>query len=140
MFMSKPDVSITISLHADKQEKKVENLEINVVAGVKGKVTGNSPLTLHNNSGHPLLIWASRSNKETDFDSIDFIDGWAQRTRGKDELRLDDGEQTEKTELRIKRKDQTFRFWLHVSFGDGAAHGDDGGGLTKSVEIEVTPP
>lgn len=136
--MSKNIVHVTIAIGMKDEDDDLNHLSIAV--SPKGEVAGNSQLTIHNSTkSHTLSIWASKSNSGHANDSKDLIEGWAQRASDISEIRLQPGERTDKNVLKIKSKNRPFSFWLHVNYGEDVAKGLDGGGLSASAEIVVTP-
>jgi hypothetical protein len=140
--MSKNIVLVDID-HDKLKKKSINNLRIIVKDEVSGKeqrkVKGDSPIHFHNNTLYKVLIWVSSNEDGSSHDWEDLIKGSESYVDGQGVISLAIGTSTRTSKMKIRSKDQRFSLWVHVKFKTDPANGLDGGGLTESAELEVTP-
>jgi hypothetical protein len=127
------NVHVRVSLDVDEIDHST-NLIITPNRPLFGHVTDHSPLTLHNDTAHPILIWASANEQGGTNESSDHIGGWQALVEDGGELPLIAGQEITNGHLTIIEHHNSF--WIHAKIKTGGL----GGGLSASVEIEVTPP
>ncbi len=120
------NIHVRVTLNAD-------NLEIRPEIPMFGGAKRSSPLILHNNTPHTILIWASAIEQGGTNESSDHIAGWQELVGDGGQLTLLADQNTPRTKLKIIG--QSSHFWLHAKVKTG----HHGGGLTASVEIPVEP-
>ncbi|MFT5163097.1 MAG: hypothetical protein ACI9FJ_001682 [Alteromonadaceae bacterium] len=140
--MSKNIVLVDIQ-HSALEKKSMKSLSIIVKDELSGKkqkkAKGNSPIHFHNNTLYKVLIWVSRYEDGSSHDWEDLIKGSESYVDGEGVIGLSIGTSIKTSKMKIRSKDHQFSLWVHVKFKTDPVNGFDGGGLSESAEIVVTP-
>lgn len=132
-------VLIEVNIHRNDVQILLNNHEIRG-KNVSNKATihAQSELKFHNNTFRKFTFFLSKKDDGQPVDWADFIEIQNQQHLIKDNmLTLHGGVETINYPMKVKSES----FWINVIEASSAANDDfDGGDLTKSAEIEVTPP